>query len=136
MSWLFGEKKTKITIAEKIGPGSWSVLHSLALGCDDFNIPETFITVFVIIINGFKCIPCRIEAIKYINKYSPSNIIFNPLKANNNGLDMNNIRSSYPCSHYINTFHNFVNRHLGKPTYDLSRSIEITKSECKNCEIK
>ncbi len=125
----------KLTVAEKFGPGTWSVLHSIALNCDKLNRPEMFIDVFVIIVENFQCMVCRVEAKKYTDKYSLSNIIFNPIKIYS-GFDTDNLRSKYPCSHYINSFHNFVNQRLGKNMYDLSKSIDLTKKGCKECHVK
>jgi len=121
---------------KKYGPGNWDALHTIALHCDENNTPETFLEVFKIIVFNFKCMSCRPHAIKYYKQHPPEVILYKyTFDAPKSKFDNNSLRNKYPCSYYINLFHNTVNHRLGKQLYDLSESIKLTKGVCNQCVI-
>ena len=118
------------------GPGNWDALHTIALHSDENDTLELFLTVFDIIILGFKCLDCRPHAIKYRKEHPPEIILYKyTISSTKIRFDRKNIRTKYPCSYYMNLFHNSVNHRLGKNVYDLSESIKITRRVCEKCEI-
>jgi len=121
---------------KKNGPGNWDALHTVALYCDENNTPEIFLSVLKIIVFAFKCLKCRPHAIKYYNNNSPNIILYKyTMDAPKSKFDINFLRTKYPCSYYMNLFHNNVNHRLGKKLYDLSESINLSKGTCDKCSI-
>lgn len=119
------------------GPGNWDALHTIAIHSDEKNTPELFLKVLEIIVFNFKCLTCRPHAIKYYKGHPPEVVLYKYTISNGKvNFDRENLRKKYPCSYYLNLFHNTVNHRLGKKVYDLSESINMAKGECDKCDIE
>lgn len=116
------------------GPGNWDALHSIAHYCDIQGKYSTFIMSLKAIVYQFRCLSCREHGIKYINN-NPPDVVYYKYSIKNKvyPFDSQNMRTKYPCSYYINMFHNFVSGRLGKTLYDLSESLKEVIGGCDSC---
>lgn len=105
-----------------VGPGTWNVIHVLALISEEEDDGEIYNRIVYRIVHSFPCAKCRRHAIKYLDK--------NPITVGDEFA-------------WSVSFHNSVNKRLGKPLMsteearDLYTNVEIlmknehTNSTCR-----
>ncbi|SNW62931.1 ERV/ALR sulfhydryl oxidase [Orpheovirus IHUMI-LCC2] len=102
-------------ISKKDGPPTWYIFHSNALVADESNSDQEkncFISQFKTTCYNFRCLNCRKHATEYIEK--------NPIEP------MKNVE--YGLFKYTFTFHNTVNKRIGKAIIDYETAFNMYKN--------
>lgn len=92
------------------GPGTWCVIHALAIISEEDSDKENYVKIMYRILHSLPCAVCRRHAVIYLDK--------NPIKEN----------KEFEWS--VN-FHNSVNKRLKKPIV----SMEDARAQYDNVEI-
>lgn len=99
----------------KVGPGSWGVMHSLALKNTSKEGQLFAKQVIENIIVTFPCLECRGHAMEYLAR--------NPIQIEERGN-----KELYVFSWTVD-FHNFVNKRLHKEYIDLQDALKLWSGE-------
>ena len=97
-----------------IGPGTWSVIHTLAYNATTNESKEAFIKHMTIICNQFPCETCREHAIKYLKE--------NPMSEY---LDVVTEGKKLGLFTWTWQFHNAVNHRIGKSILSWDMALHI-----------
>ena len=110
---------TQISLPEKFGPGTWSVLTLLALDANTYAKKMHYIHIVELIFSKIPCLnPCRRDALSYLKDHPLSSY----WDRRYNGEDVGMFMWLVDC-------HNWVNRKLDKPEVPFEIAYHFWKNQ-------
>lgn len=104
---------------EKVGPGVWYVLHTLALSSVNLDEMKIFVSTVRIILENFPCLKCRTNALNFWKQDPPDQSKYFDLKDEDN--------QSIGMFYWTWKLHNTANTHTNKPIIDFKTARNIWK---------